>query len=121
MFRRTRKMAHDAPNTALDTVLDIAPKTASETVPEEIRKGRQRDGKTAKPVRTRPELNRKDPSRRDFLKLTGVTIVAASLEACQRVDTAEPLAVSGELPGNRGADRQAVSRRALYPDQAATR
>ena len=39
----------------------------------------------------------RQPSRRDFLKLSGVTLVAASLASCQRVDNAEPLATSGEL------------------------
>ena len=44
------------------------------------------------------EKHRRGPSRREFLKLTGVTLVAAGLESCQRVDTAEPVATSGELP-----------------------
>ena len=101
MFRRTHKAAHATRDTGQDTGSKITPEVALEVMPETATKtvqNRQQNGKPAEPVRTQPEPNRKGPSRRDFLKLTGVTLVAASLEACERVDTAEPLAVSGELP-----------------------
>ena len=108
MFRRTRKAAHAAqdtgsevapkivPKTGLETGLETEPEIAPKTGPEAVQSSGQ--GEAVKPVNAQSGLNRKGPSRRDFLKLTGVTIVAASLEACERVDTAESVATPGELP-----------------------
>ena len=57
---------------------------------------RKRRAKPEKTLET-PSIN---PSRRDFLKLTGVTLVAAGLTSCERTDNAEALGTSGELPVN---------------------